>query len=314
VRSCWEESGNQVAFDPETGEPLSTNVNGRFRPELASCRELAFAELVDANGQPIPGSRNLEDLLSYNSSRPVNSLPYERRGIDVSLSYSFPLNRVLESLPGSASLTIRGTRALESSGYQLTSTAALAGAAGAQQNMPAGYTCLGERQDVRDDTVLINGVGLLLGANCLTYVDLTGQIRSSTFIPGVAASPEWTGNVIGTYLVGNLTTSLSMRYIGGAVLDKTWGDSPDDANYINAQGQYLNGSVDNNRVKAYMNFSLNSSYNLRVAGMRQFQIFGSVNNLFDKSPPFTGGGISGATAQYHDTYGRAYRFGVRMQF
>ncbi len=29
--------------------------------------------------------------------------------------------------------------------------------------------------------------------------------------------------------------------------------------------------------------------------MRQFEVFGSINNLFDKSPPFTGGGISGAS-------------------
>jgi outer membrane receptor protein involved in Fe transport len=43
-------------------------------------------------------------------------------------------------------------------------------------------------------------------------------------------------------------------------------------------------------------------------------VFGSINNLFDKSPPFTGGGISGASAGFHDTYGRAYRMGVRMQF
>jgi outer membrane receptor protein involved in Fe transport len=43
-------------------------------------------------------------------------------------------------------------------------------------------------------------------------------------------------------------------------------------------------------------------------------VFGSVNNLFDKSPYFTGGGISGATANFHDTLGRAYRMGVRLRF
>jgi outer membrane receptor protein involved in Fe transport len=43
-------------------------------------------------------------------------------------------------------------------------------------------------------------------------------------------------------------------------------------------------------------------------------VFGSINNLLDKTPPFTGGGLSGATAQFHDTMGRAYRFGVRMRF
>jgi outer membrane receptor for ferrienterochelin and colicin len=130
----------------------------------------------------------------------------------------------------------------------------------------------------------------------------------------VLASPRWTGNIIGSYRVGRLATTLSTRYIGGARLDNTWADSPDQPNYQDAQGRFLYGSVDNNRVKPYFNFSLNGSYDLPVAGLRQLQVFGSINNLFDKSPPFTGGGISGASAQYHDTLGRAYRMGVRMRF
>jgi outer membrane receptor protein involved in Fe transport len=43
-------------------------------------------------------------------------------------------------------------------------------------------------------------------------------------------------------------------------------------------------------------------------------VTGTINNLFDKSPPFTGGGISGASAGFHDTMGRSYRMGVRMEF
>jgi outer membrane receptor protein involved in Fe transport len=98
-------------------------------------------------------------------------------------------------------------------------------------------------------------------------------------------------------------------------MDNTWCDTGDDcANYRDASGLYLNGSVDNNRVDPYVNFSLNGSYNLAVPNMKQFQVWGTVNNLFDKSPPFTGGGISGATANYHDTMGRAYRMGVRLKF
>jgi iron complex outermembrane recepter protein len=147
-----------------------------------------------------------------------------------------------------------------------------------------------------------------------TYVDLAGQIRSSVFIPGVPATPKWTGNFISSYRKGSLTTALSARYIGGAKLDNTWGDSPDDANYQDAQGRFLYGSVDRNRVRSYLNFGLHGSYDVEVGSLSQFQVFGSVSNLFDKSPPFTGGGISGASAQYHDTMGRAYRVGVRLKF
>ncbi len=134
------------------------------------------------------------------------------------------------------------------------------------------------------------------------------------FIPGVAASPEWTGTIRASYILGDLTATLSARYIGGAKLDVTWSDDPSSPLYRNAAGQLLNGSVDNNTVKPYFNYSLNGSYNLKVADMKQFQVFGSINNLLNKSPPFTGGGVSGASAQYHDTMGRAYRMGVRLKF
>ncbi len=50
---------------------------------------------------------------AINSSRPQNLLPYQRRGIDFSLGYSFPLNRAFENLPGNVALTVRATRALE---------------------------------------------------------------------------------------------------------------------------------------------------------------------------------------------------------
>jgi outer membrane receptor protein involved in Fe transport len=115
-------------------------------------------------------------------------------------------------------------------------------------------------------------------------------------------------------MLGDLTTTLSARYIGGAFFDRTYGDSIDDANYQDSLGRFLSGSIDNNWVKPYFNFSLNGSYNLKVDSMKQFQVFGSINNLFNKDPPFTGGGLSGASAQYHDTLGRAYRMGVRLKF
>ena len=67
-------------------------------------------------------------------------------------------------------------------------------------------------------------------------------------------------------------------------------------------------------IKWYEDGILNASYNLKIANMRQFQVFGSVNNLFDKSPPWTAGYVSGASPSYNDVLGRAYRMGVRMRF
>ena len=277
ISDCWTRSGN-VAATYAGDETVDPGINGLFDPSVPSCQQITFGTNPD-------GSRNLLDVVSYNTGQPTNGLPYYRRGFDLSWNYMFPLNRAFEDLPGSVSLTMRGTRALESSGYQA---------------ICAAFNTNGNGQCVQYVNV---------------FTDLTGQIRASAFIPGVAATPKWSGNIITSYLYGNLTMSLSAKYVGSAKFNNQWCDSPDDcANYENAAGQLLNGSVDNNRVDPYFDFSLNGSYNLQVSNLKQFQIFGSINNLFDKSPPFTGGGISGATPSFSDTLGRAYRMGVRLKF
>jgi outer membrane receptor protein involved in Fe transport len=285
ITSCWENSGNVPATYFDGGiDPDAPGVNGLFNPDLPECREIAFANALDESGEPIPGSIDLTDIVSYNASRPANNLPLQRRGLDLALNYNFPLSRAIEGLPGSVSLSLRGTRALEASGIQ--------------QSCGSFTTIDGTTQCV--DT--------------FTPVQLVGQIRSSVYVPGVSASPKWAGNISASYLYGNMTATLSARYIGAAHLDNTWSDDPASPAYRNDLGQLLNGSVDNNRIDPYFNVSLNGSYNLKVADLRQFQIFGSINNLFDKSPPFTGGGISGASAGFNDTMGRAYRMGMRLKF
>jgi outer membrane receptor protein involved in Fe transport len=278
VAACWQNSGNTPPrYVDGSIDPDQPGANGLFNPDLPECRAITFATNED-------GSRDLHDIVSYNAGRPTNNLPYRRRGLDLSWNYLLPLHAAIPSLPGSVALTIRGTRALESSGVLQT--------CGSFTSIDGTFQCV--------DT--------------FTKVELVGQVRSNVFVSGVSAAPKWVGNVIASYLHGGFTGTVSARYVGGAKLDNTWSDEPASPAYRNANNQLLYGSVDNNRIDPYLNFSLNGSYDLKVATLRQFQVFGSVNNLFDKSPPFTGGGISGASAQYHDTLGRAWRVGVRLKF
>jgi len=44
------------------------------------------------------------------------------------------------------------------------------------------------------------------------------------------------------------------------------------------------------------------------------QLFGVVNNLFDKDPPFAPEGQYPTNPTYFDQIGRTYRVGVRVQF
>ena len=149
--------------------------------------------------------------------------------------------------PATFSLTVRGTRALEASGIQVNYSIL---------NNVANCAARGGTLSTTDQ-------------NCYIPLDLVGQIRSNTFVPGVTASPKWTGNIITSYLVRSLTTSLSARYIGGAQLDKQWCDPDQFAIgtcdwYTNRGGQYLNGSVDSNWVELV--HQLHTERHVRRAG------------------------------------------------
>ncbi|MEO8313545.1 MAG: TonB-dependent receptor [Pseudomonadota bacterium] len=289
IEACWRASGNSDSLDfPVSG--IAPDM------DLDTCKEITFARNAD-------GSIDPTDVIYVNTSRPKNGLTYQQRNLDLSWQYMFPLSSAFEELPGNLSLSIRASRALEASGIKQ----------GVQQRVVNGsqaLNCVGTLN--RDNILICNEV--------LQRVDLVGQIRSSQSVPGVSARPKWSGNFSASYLLADLTTTISARYIGGAHQDNTWCDANQQqeglcSTYQDALGRLLQGSVDNNSVKPYLNFALNASYNLKVGDMKQFQVFGSINNLFDKDPPFTGGGtLSGASAGYHDTMGRAYRMGVRLKF
>lgn len=284
IQACWQASKNANGVpnhdpassdDPNTPYDDTVAVNGNFDPTLAACQRLVF-------GTDQTGARDLTNIVAYTRA-PTNGDPFYRKGVDLAVDYSFPLNRVFESVPGSVQFRLDGTRALQSAGSEATGD--------------------------------FFGTGTLVQP---ALTDLVGQFRNATFIPGVSATPKWTGNARVSYLTGDLAATLSARYIGGGKIDKTWSDNPGDPNYQNAAGAFLFGSVDNNHVNPYFNFSLNGSYNLHVSGVKQFQVFGTINNLFDKEPPVVGGStfgsLSGTDSQWYDVLGRAYRMGVRVRF
>ena len=148
--------------------------------------------------------------------------------------------------------------------------------------------------------------------------DMVGQIGGNSFFvnPGIQPTPEWSGNMIASYMHGPAVVTLSARYVGSGKINKTDPYAgPGEPGYQDEDGNFLTGSIDNNDIASYINWSLNGSYNLRLFGMEQAQIWGSINNLFDKDPPFTGSfGVAGTSPMFHDTLGRSYRVGIRTRF
>src|SRR5690606_8108896 len=167
IEACWEQSGNMY---PVEGDPSSQYIFDQFNEAVPSCQRITFAEQKDLNGNTIPGSRDLTDIVWYELAKPENGLPYQRRGVDVTLNYNFPLNRMFESLPGSMALTVRGQRALESSGAE--AIFCFAGTEGCN----AGEAGTGYLENPR-------------------IYQMVGQLRSANYIPGVSPSPKWSGNI-----------------------------------------------------------------------------------------------------------------------
>jgi outer membrane receptor protein involved in Fe transport len=311
VDACFTQSGGQQPIFDADGNVTNPGDQQAFDPNNRWCQLLTFATLVDANGNPIPGSRDLTDLVSYTSATYENGLPYQTRAVDLSLSYNFPLNRMFESIPGSVSLNVRGTRALEASGIQNFSTFGVA----LSTDPCARALELADVQNYNiDGTPRRDFAGNQTVINQYRCVDLVGQLSNSVFIPGVAATPNWRGNVSASYLNGGLTTTLSLAYTGGGVIDKSYIDDPAAPGYYTPDGRPTQATIDNNGAKPYVNLSLNASYNLSVADFRQFQVFGSISNLMDKTPPYIGGSGVMGVSPYADTFGRSYRMGVRLQF
>jgi outer membrane receptor protein involved in Fe transport len=149
----------------------------------------------------------------------------------------------------------------------------------------------------------------------LAIRDVAGQSGGGFgFLPDVAPAPEWIGNMIVTYARDRFSITGQARFTGDGKLDLlTPRTGPGEPGY----NPGLTGSVSNNNVPSHTTFNLSGSYDLKLASLERMQLFGSITNLFDKDPPFSGNngfGVGGVNAAFFDTLGRTYRIGLRMTF
>lgn len=142
-------------------------------------------------------------------------------------------------------------------------------------------------------------------------VDVAGQTGGDQgFLSDFSSAPDWSGNLTTTYLNGPFSATAQARYVSAGILDlqnpKT---DPSQPGY----NPLLSYSVTDNTVGGYFLFSLNASYDFRWFNTERFEIWGSINNLLDRDPPFSAGAVGGANAVYFDALGRTYKVGVRVK-
>ncbi len=131
-------------------------------------------------------------------------------------------------------------------------------------------------------------------------------------------TPKWMWNALIAYDTDRFNVTMTVRHVGQGKLNATW-TGPEDAGYDPTKAN----SVSTNRVKPVTYVNLAWSYQIPFGGDedQRVELFGSVENLFDKDPPIApGGGPSvGATAYptnptYFDTFGMRWKAGLRVKF
>ena len=136
------------------------------------------------------------------------------------------------------------------------------------------------------------------------FSGVTGNSGSVTTIFGV---PKWRLDSVITYQRPTWSVTTQFRYIPKGILNRNW-IGPQDEGY----SPYLPDSVSNNRVAGRLYINLNARVRLFGDEDRNMELFGGINNLFDRDPPsnlrFTGNGL------YFDPVGRAYKIGIRADW
>jgi len=131
-------------------------------------------------------------------------------------------------------------------------------------------------------------------------------------------TPKWMWNALIAYNTDRFNATVTVRHVGKGVLNKER-IGPEDPGYDPS----LPNSISTNRVKSATYFNIAMSYQIPFGSSEDdyVEVFGSIENLFDKKPPIApGGGVSvGATAYptnpvYFDTFGMRWRAGMRVRF
>jgi outer membrane receptor protein involved in Fe transport len=142
--------------------------------------------------------------------------------------------------------------------------------------------------------------------------DIAGQNGGDQgFLSDFAASPDWAANVIATYATDRFSITGQARYYSDGRLDK---QNPKIGPGEPGFDPIMTRTVTNATVPSYAIWTLSGSYDLPVGRLDSLQLFGTIENLFDKDPPYSAGATGGTNTLLYDALGRNYRLGIRMNF
>lgn len=122
--------------------------------------------------------------------------------------------------------------------------------------------------------------------------------------------PRFMGSGFVAYSHGPLSSTVQLRYVSKGLYNTTL-IGPGQAGY----SPTLPNSISDNNVGDYWLTNLNFQYDVVSDGRRKMQLFGVVNNLFDRNPPNDLPSSFGVTNPVlYDVIGRTFKAGVRFNF
>jgi outer membrane receptor protein involved in Fe transport len=147
-------------------------------------------------------------------------------------------------------------------------------------------------------------------------VDYAGMIGPLVGRADFNPAPKWRWNASLTYDRGGFNTVLRLRNIGAGIGDVTK-IGPEDPGYDPS----LPDSISVNRFSGATYFDLAMSYTIPWgSGDQSLQLFGKIENLFDKDPPIavaeggSGGSPYPTNPVFFDTLGARFQTGVRVRY
>jgi outer membrane receptor protein involved in Fe transport len=137
--------------------------------------------------------------------------------------------------------------------------------------------------------------------------DRAGQNGSP--VSTVSGVPDWQTTAYLTFTGARFSAQAQLRYISSGVRDVTL-VGPGQLGYSTT----LANSTNLNKIPAYYYMNINAQYEVLKSGRHSVQLFGAINNLFDKDPPIAPSSFGPTNNVLYDVIGRTFRAGVRFTY
>jgi iron complex outermembrane recepter protein len=162
--------------------------------------------------------------------------------------------------------------------------------------------------------------------------NIDGQTGTGNgFLNDYTPTAKWRGSLMITWAQGPLSITPNMSFVSHGVMDYLGVTPAQGAIYQQTIAGTLPPALaalglhpmPSNYVPSYFLFGLNGTYSFdNVPSLKGLQLFVQINNIFNKTPPFTGGEnlfgpanvYGGTNPIFFDTMGLAWRAGFRINF